>query len=89
MKLFVCKTVKCEVINVEFLNRDLPLNNSAVIVISKCLKLLYSSKRYDTKKKLIHLKYSVLEKPYNFFSILSWYFSFTHNKHSINCVFRY
>ena len=50
VKLFVCETVKCEVINVEFLNRDLLLNNSAVIVISKCLKLLYSSKRYDTKK---------------------------------------
>ena len=27
MKLFVYKTVKCEVINVEFLCRDLPLNN--------------------------------------------------------------
>ena len=50
VKLFVCKTVKCEVINVEFLNKDLPLNNSAVIVNSKCLKLLYSSKRDDTKK---------------------------------------
>ena len=29
VKLFVYKTVKCEIINVEFLSRDLPLNNSA------------------------------------------------------------
>ena len=26
------KTVKCEVINVEFLSKDLPLNNSAIMV---------------------------------------------------------
>ena len=32
MKLFVYKTVKCEVINVEFLGRDLPLNNSGIMV---------------------------------------------------------
>ena len=32
VKLFVYKTVKCEVINVEFLTRDLPLNNSAILV---------------------------------------------------------
>ena len=31
-KLFVYKTVKHKAINVEFLNRDLPLNNSAVII---------------------------------------------------------
>ena len=30
--LFVYKTAKCEVINVEFLSRDLPLSNSAVTV---------------------------------------------------------
>ena len=29
-------------------------------------------------KKLIRLKYLILETPYTFFSILSWYFSFTH-----------
>ena len=44
MKLFVCKTIKCEVINVEILSRDLPLNNSAIMVKRKYLKLLYSSK---------------------------------------------
>ena len=44
MKLFVHKTVKCEAINVEFLSRDLPLNNSTIMVRWKCLKLLYSSK---------------------------------------------
>ena len=43
MRLFVYKTVECEVINVEFLRRDIPLNNSAVMVKWKCLKLLYSS----------------------------------------------
>ena len=32
MKLFVYKTVKCEVINVEFLSRDLSLNDSAITV---------------------------------------------------------
>ena len=44
VKLFVYKTVKCEVFNDEFLSRDLPFNNSAIIVKWKCLKLLYSSK---------------------------------------------
>ena len=32
IKLFVDKTVKCEVINVEYLGRDLPLNNSTIMV---------------------------------------------------------
>ena len=32
VKLFVYKTVKCEVINVEFFNIDLTLNNSVIIV---------------------------------------------------------
>ena len=32
MKLFVYKTVKCEVINVEFLSRDLSLNDSGITV---------------------------------------------------------
>ena len=32
VKLFVYKTVKRDVINVGFLNRDLPLNNSAIAV---------------------------------------------------------
>ena len=31
MKLFVYKTVKCEVINVKFLSRDVPLNNSGIM----------------------------------------------------------
>ena len=33
VKLYVYKTVKREVINVEFLSKDLPLNKSAVMVI--------------------------------------------------------
>ena len=32
VKLFVYKTVKCEAINVGFLSRDLPPNNSAIKV---------------------------------------------------------
>ena len=44
MKLFVYRTVKCEVINVELLSSDLPLNNSAIMVNWICLKLLYSLK---------------------------------------------
>ena len=43
VKLFVHKTVKYEVINVKLLSWDLPLNNSAIMVKRKCLKLLYLS----------------------------------------------
>ena len=32
VKLFVYKTVKCEIIDVEFFSRDLPLNNYAIMV---------------------------------------------------------
>ena len=43
MKLFfVYQTVKCEVINVEFYSRDLPLSHSAIMVKLDCLKLLSS-----------------------------------------------
>ena len=52
--LFVYKTVNCKVINVEFLSRVLPLNNSAFMVKWKCLELLYSSKgmcRIDSQLK--------------------------------------
>ena len=70
MKLFVYKTVKWKVINVEFLRRDPPLNKSAIMVKWKCLKLLYSSKgmcRIDNQlKKLIRLKYLILERLYTF-----------------------
>ena len=40
------------------------------------------------KKKLIHLKYLILEGPYIFFLIFSCCFSFTYTDHSITCVFR-
>ena len=37
--------------------------------------------RIDSQlKKLIRLKYLILETPYTFFSIFSWYFSFTHTQ---------
>ena len=65
------KTVKSEVINVEFLSRDLPLNNSVIMVKWKCLKLLYSS---EAMCRIVRLKYLILETPYTFFSIFSWYF---------------
>ena len=75
VKLLVCKTVDCEVINVEFINRNLHLNSSAVMIKWKCMKLLYSSKgicRNDSQlKKLICLKYLILETPYIFFSLYS------------------
>ena len=32
VRLFVYKTVKCEVINGKFLSRDLPLYNSTIMV---------------------------------------------------------
>ena len=56
MKLFVYETVKCEVINVKFLSKYLPLNNSVIMVKWKCLKSLYSSKgmcRIDSQIKNI------------------------------------
>ena len=43
MKLFFdYQTVKCEVINVEFYGRDLPLSHSAIMATLDCLKLLCS-----------------------------------------------
>ena len=78
MKLFAYKTVKCDVINVEFISKCIPLNNYAITVKRKCLKLLYSSKamcRIDSQsRKLIPLKRLILETPYTSFSIFSWYF---------------
>ena len=90
MKLFVYKTVKCEV-NVEFLSRYLPLNNSVIMVKWKCLKLLYWSKgmcRIDSQlKKLILLKYLILEPPYTSFSIFSWCFKVLHTLNVLSPVF--
>ena len=64
-------------------NRDLPLKNSAIMVKWKCLKLLHLSKgmcRIDSQlKKLIRLKYLIVETPYTFFSIFSWYFIVFHS----------
>ena len=91
VKLFVYKAVKCEIYNVEFLSRDLLLNNSAIMVKWKCLTLLYSSKgmcRIDSQsKKLIHLKYLILETPYTFFSIFSWYFIVLHTLKVLSPMF--
>ena len=72
MKLFVYETVKCEVINVEFLSRHLALKKNAIMAKLKCLKLSYPSKGIDSQlKKLMHLKYLILETPYTYFSIFS------------------
>ena len=91
VKLFVYKAVKCEIYNVEFLSRDLLLNNSAIMVKWKCLTLLYSSKgmcRIDSQsKKLIRLKYLILETPYTFFSIFSWYFIVLHTLNVLSPTF--
>ena len=82
VKLFVYKTIKCEVINDKFLSKDLTLNNSEIMVKWKCLKLLYSPKgmcRIDSQlKKMIRLKYLILETPYTFFSTFSKYFIVFH-----------
>ena len=79
VKLFVYKTVKCEVTNVKFLSRDLPLNNSAIIAKRRCLKLLYLSKGMCEMGSQLKKWYisNILETPYAFFSIFSWYLSFT------------
>ena len=91
MKLFVYKTVKYEVINVEFLSRELPLNNSAIMVEWKCQKLLYSSKgicRIDSRlKKLIGLKYLIFGTPYTFFSIFSRCFIVLHRLNFLSPMF--
>ena len=91
VKLFVYKAVKCEIINVELLSRDLLLNNSAIMVKWKCLTLLYSSRgmcRIDSQsKKLIRLKYLILETPYTFFSIFSWYFIVLHTLNVLSPTF--
>ena len=90
MKLLVYKTVKCEVINVEFLSRDLPLNNSAIMVKWKCLKLLCSSKgmrRSDSQLKKIDTFEIILETPYTFFSIFSWHFIVLHTLNSLSPMF--
>ena len=71
MKLFVYKTVKCEIIDVEFFSRDLPLNNYAIMVKWMC-------RIYSQLKKLICLKNLILETPYTFFSIFSRYFIVLH-----------
>ena len=68
MKLFVYKTVKCEVINVEFHSKNLPRNNTAIMVKWKCLKFWYLSKgmcRIDSQF-VSCLKYLILETPYTF-----------------------
>ena len=59
--------------------------------IITCLKLLYSSKgmcRIDSQlKKLIRLKYLILETPYTFFSIFSWYFIVLHTLNFLSPMF--
>ena len=59
--------------------------------IITCLKLLYSSKgmcRIDSQlKKLICLKYLILETPYTFFSIFSWYFIVLHTLNFLSPMF--
>ena len=91
MKLFVYKAVKCEVINVKSLSRDLPLNKSAIMIKWKYLKLLYSSKgmwRIDSQlKKLIRLKYLILETPCTFFSIFRSYFIVLYTVNFLSLVF--
>ena len=91
MKLFVYQTVKCIVINVEILSRDLPLDNSAIMVKWKCLTLLYLSKgmcRVDfSLKKVILLKYLTLETRYTFFSIFSRYFVVLHTLDFLSAMF--
>ena len=91
MKLLVYKAAKCEVINVEFLSRDHPLNNSAIMIKWKYLKLIYSWQavcRIDSwLKKLIRLKYLILETPYNFFSAFNWYFIVLHTLNFLSPMF--
>ena len=44
--------------------------------------------RIDSQlKKLIHLKYLILETPYTFFSIFSWYFIVLHTLNFLSRMF--
>ena len=44
--------------------------------------------RIDSQlKKMIHLKYLILETPYTFFSIFSWYFIVLHTLNFISPMF--
>ena len=88
MRLFVYKTVKCEVINDKFLSRDLPLYNSTIMVKWKCLKLLYSSKgMWMIDSQMVSLKYLILETLYTFFSIFSWHFIVLHTLNFLSPMF--
>ena len=89
VKLLVYKTVKCEVINVEFLSRDHSLNNFAIMVKRKCLKLLHSSKgmcRIDSQLEKIDTLW-FLETPYTFFSIVCLYFIVLHAFSTLSPMF--
>ena len=80
VKLFVYEAVKCEGINVDYLRRDLPVNNSAIMVKWKCLKLLYSSKgmcRIDSQLKIIEI-FNSWKNLYHFLYIQLVFYSFTH-----------
>ena len=85
------KTVKCEVVTVDFLSRDIPRNNSAIMVKWKCLKLLYASKgmsRIDSQlRKLIPLKCLILETSYTFLSKFSRYFIVLHTLKFLSPMF--
>ena len=93
MKLFVDETVKCEVIKVGFLSRDLPLDSSAIMVKWKCLKLLNwlkGMRKIDSqlkKKKMIRLKYLILETTYTLFSIFNRYYIVLHTLNFLSPVF--
>ena len=91
VKLYVYKTVNCEVINFKLLSRDLSLHNFAIMVKWKCLKLLYLSKgmcKIDSQlKKFIRLKYLIIETPFTFFSMFSWYSTVLHTLKFLSPMF--
>ena len=78
VKLFIYETVKCEVINVEFLSRNISLKNSAIIVKWECLKLLYLLKVVCTidsqLKKKWHAFLGISNNNFSFFGLSNIFF---------------
>ena len=73
MELCVYKTFKYKVINLEFLSKDLPLNNSAIMVKRNVLNW-QSIKKIDT--------FEIFNSWNTFFPIFSWHSIFSRTEHS-------
>ena len=87
------KLLNVKLLKLDFLSRDLPLDSSAIMVKWKCLKLLNwlkGMRKIDSqlkKKKMIRLKYLILETTYTLFSIFNRYYIVLHTLNFLSPVF--